>query len=177
YSTPFPPLEKLAGAKPISRPKTIKSILKSNSTFKPETFKGVNINEPSSTPAKANKNVLASKKNSTPTDSGCSRHMTGVKSYLHKYVEQPRPKGVFGDDLICITKGYGSIKCNGVEFFLEAKTFLLALAGVEDGSFMLTPLNVSGLNVELDFKIDLIVFGLDIGLAPANFSSGGKGVL
>ncbi|GJY38015.1 hypothetical protein Tco_0424379 [Tanacetum coccineum] len=22
-------------------------------------------------------------------DSGCSRHMTGVKSYLHKYVEQP----------------------------------------------------------------------------------------
>ncbi|GJR48333.1 retrovirus-related pol polyprotein from transposon TNT 1-94 [Tanacetum coccineum] len=25
-------------------------------------------------------------------DSGCSRHMTGVKSYLHKYVEQPGPK-------------------------------------------------------------------------------------
>ncbi|GJX61857.1 hypothetical protein Tco_0294757 [Tanacetum coccineum] len=26
-------------------------------------------------------------------DSGCSRSMTGVKSYLHEYVEQPGPKG------------------------------------------------------------------------------------
>ncbi|GKA61238.1 retrovirus-related pol polyprotein from transposon TNT 1-94 [Tanacetum coccineum] len=25
-------------------------------------------------------------------DNGCSRHMNGVKSYLHKYVEQPGPK-------------------------------------------------------------------------------------
>ncbi|GJZ79064.1 hypothetical protein Tco_0643901, partial [Tanacetum coccineum] len=25
-------------------------------------------------------------------DSGCSRSMNGVKSYLHKYVEQPGPK-------------------------------------------------------------------------------------
>ncbi|GKA58794.1 hypothetical protein Tco_0758107 [Tanacetum coccineum] len=45
-STPLPPLEKLAGAEPISGPKTIKSILMSNSTFKPETLKGVTINEP-----------------------------------------------------------------------------------------------------------------------------------
>ncbi|GKB94886.1 retrovirus-related pol polyprotein from transposon TNT 1-94, partial [Tanacetum coccineum] len=29
-------------------------------------------------------------------DSGCSRHMTGVKSYMHKYVEQSGPK-VFDD--------------------------------------------------------------------------------
>ncbi|GKA13315.1 retrovirus-related pol polyprotein from transposon TNT 1-94 [Tanacetum coccineum] len=49
-------------------------------------------------------------------DSGCSRHMTGVKIYLHKYVEQPRPKVVFGDDSPCITEGYGSIKCNGIVF-------------------------------------------------------------
>ncbi|GKC33458.1 hypothetical protein Tco_1040752, partial [Tanacetum coccineum] len=35
YSTPLPPMEKLAGAEPISGPKTIKSILKSNSTLKP----------------------------------------------------------------------------------------------------------------------------------------------
>ncbi|GJT76652.1 hypothetical protein Tco_1043377 [Tanacetum coccineum] len=47
-------------------------------------------------------------------DSGCSRHMTGFKSYLHKYVDQPGPKVVFGDDSTCITKGYGSIKCNGI---------------------------------------------------------------
>ncbi|GJR60544.1 retrovirus-related pol polyprotein from transposon TNT 1-94 [Tanacetum coccineum] len=48
-------------------------------------------------------------------DSGCSRHMTGVKSNLHKYVEQPGPKVVFGDDSTCTTKGYGSIKCNGID--------------------------------------------------------------
>ncbi|GJW24620.1 retrovirus-related pol polyprotein from transposon TNT 1-94 [Tanacetum coccineum] len=48
--------------------------------------------------------------------SRCSRHMTGVKSYLHKYVEQPGPKVVFGDDSTCTTEGYGSIKCNGIVF-------------------------------------------------------------
>ncbi|GJZ36535.1 retrovirus-related pol polyprotein from transposon TNT 1-94, partial [Tanacetum coccineum] len=47
-------------------------------------------------------------------DSGCSRHMTRVKSYLHKYVEQPGPKVVFGDDSTCITEDYGSITCNGI---------------------------------------------------------------
>ncbi|GKD72669.1 retrovirus-related pol polyprotein from transposon TNT 1-94, partial [Tanacetum coccineum] len=51
-------------------------------------------------------------------DSGCSRHMTGVKSCLHKHVEQPGPKVVFGDDSTCTNKGYGSIKCNGI-FFIK----------------------------------------------------------
>nr|GEV53321.1 retrovirus-related Pol polyprotein from transposon TNT 1-94 [Tanacetum cinerariifolium] len=67
-SIPFSPPKKLAGAEPIFGPKIIKSILKSNSTFKAETLKGVNINEPTSTPAKGNKNVLASKKKSAPAD-------------------------------------------------------------------------------------------------------------
>ncbi|GKD73345.1 retrovirus-related pol polyprotein from transposon TNT 1-94, partial [Tanacetum coccineum] len=166
-STPLPPLKKLDGAELISGPKTIKSILRSNSTFKVETLKGVKINEPSSAPAKGNKSSQASKVNSAPAgklksvkikddppmaivikelndlklqisknqssysrnnqqcdikkpiwylDSGCSRHMTGVKSYLDKYVEQPGPKVVFGDDSTCVTKGYGSIKCNGIVF-------------------------------------------------------------
>ncbi|GJU91169.1 hypothetical protein Tco_1303592 [Tanacetum coccineum] len=66
-SIPLPPLEKLVGAKPISGPKTIKSILKSNSIFKPETLKGVTINEPTSAPVKGNNNVSASKRNSAPT--------------------------------------------------------------------------------------------------------------
>ncbi|GJS01754.1 retrovirus-related pol polyprotein from transposon TNT 1-94 [Tanacetum coccineum] len=47
-------------------------------------------------------------------DSGCSRHMIGVKSYLYKYVEQPGPKVVFGDDSTCTFEGYGSIKYNGI---------------------------------------------------------------
>ncbi|GJZ63560.1 retrovirus-related pol polyprotein from transposon TNT 1-94 [Tanacetum coccineum] len=45
-------------------------------------------------------------------DSGCSRHTIGIKSYMHKYMEQPRPKVVFRDDSTCTTEGYGSIKCN-----------------------------------------------------------------
>ncbi|GKC68860.1 hypothetical protein Tco_1114743, partial [Tanacetum coccineum] len=49
-------------------------------------------------------------------NSGCSRHMIGVKSYLYKYVEQPGPKVVFGDDSTCTFEGYGSIKYNGIVF-------------------------------------------------------------
>ncbi|GJZ20532.1 retrovirus-related pol polyprotein from transposon TNT 1-94 [Tanacetum coccineum] len=60
-STPLPPLEKLAGAKPVFGPKTIKSILKSKSTFKDEALKGVIINEPSLAPAKGNISTLVSK--------------------------------------------------------------------------------------------------------------------
>ncbi|GJX61361.1 retrovirus-related pol polyprotein from transposon TNT 1-94 [Tanacetum coccineum] len=70
--------------------------------------------------ADALKSTMAESSNAnrskTPTKSGRSRHMTGVKSYLHKYVEQPGPKVVFGDDSTCITKGYESIKCNGIVF-------------------------------------------------------------
>ncbi|GKD14711.1 hypothetical protein Tco_1199118 [Tanacetum coccineum] len=51
-STPLPPLEKLAGANHVSGPKTIKSILKSNSIFKANALKGVTLKEPSSAPAK-----------------------------------------------------------------------------------------------------------------------------
>nr|GEV68362.1 retrovirus-related Pol polyprotein from transposon TNT 1-94 [Tanacetum cinerariifolium] len=63
-SIPLLPMRKLAGDEPIYGPKTIKSILKSNSTFKPKTW--VTINKPTSAPAKGNKNVLASKRNSAP---------------------------------------------------------------------------------------------------------------
>nr|GEX94417.1 retrovirus-related Pol polyprotein from transposon TNT 1-94 [Tanacetum cinerariifolium]GEY00331.1 retrovirus-related Pol polyprotein from transposon TNT 1-94 [Tanacetum cinerariifolium] len=64
FSTPLPPLKKLDGVEPISGPKTIKSSLRSNSTFKAKTLKGVIINEPSSAPAKGNKSSSASKVNS-----------------------------------------------------------------------------------------------------------------
>nr|GFB68861.1 hypothetical protein [Tanacetum cinerariifolium] len=65
YSTPFPLLKNLDGAEPIYGPNTIKSILRSKSTFKVKTLKGIIINEPSLTPAKGNKSSLASKVNST----------------------------------------------------------------------------------------------------------------
>ncbi|GJV06674.1 retrovirus-related pol polyprotein from transposon TNT 1-94 [Tanacetum coccineum] len=67
-STPFPSLKMLEGGEPISRPKTIKSILKLKSTLKAEALKGVIINEPSSAPAKGNKSSSASKLHSAPAD-------------------------------------------------------------------------------------------------------------
>ncbi|GJR87455.1 retrovirus-related pol polyprotein from transposon TNT 1-94 [Tanacetum coccineum] len=141
-STLLPPLKKLDGVEPISGSKTIKSILRSKSIFKAKTVKGVKINEPFSAPTKGNKSSSTSKVNSAPAgklksmkikddpplaicgirkpiwylDSRCSRHMTGVKSYLYIYEKQPGPKVVFGDDSTCTTKGYGSIKCNGLVF-------------------------------------------------------------
>ena len=42
--------------------------------------------------------------------------MTGVRSHLHKYVEQPGPKVVFGDNSSGTTQGYGSINLNGIIF-------------------------------------------------------------
>nr|GEV54274.1 retrovirus-related Pol polyprotein from transposon TNT 1-94 [Tanacetum cinerariifolium] len=65
-STPLHPLKKLDGAEPISGPKTIKSILKSKSTVKAETIKGIIINEPSSALAKDNRSSLVSKVYSAP---------------------------------------------------------------------------------------------------------------
>nr|GFA33220.1 retrovirus-related Pol polyprotein from transposon TNT 1-94 [Tanacetum cinerariifolium] len=49
-------------------------------------------------------------------DSGCSRHMTGVKQYLHIYSKESGPKEVFGDNSSGDTKGYGSVNCNGITF-------------------------------------------------------------
>ncbi|GKB49894.1 hypothetical protein Tco_0900647, partial [Tanacetum coccineum] len=65
-STPLSPLEKLTSVEPVSGPKTIKSILKSKSTFKAKTLKGITINEPSSAPARGNKSSSISKTNSAP---------------------------------------------------------------------------------------------------------------
>ncbi|GJS18841.1 hypothetical protein Tco_0413313 [Tanacetum coccineum] len=65
-STPLPPLKKLNGVEPTSGPKTIKSILRSKSTFKAEILKGAIINEPSSAPVKGNKNSSALVVNSAP---------------------------------------------------------------------------------------------------------------
>nr|GEY46600.1 retrovirus-related Pol polyprotein from transposon TNT 1-94 [Tanacetum cinerariifolium] len=49
-------------------------------------------------------------------DNGCLKSMTGVKIYLYKYVEQPGPKAVFGDNSSCPTEGYGSINYGGIVF-------------------------------------------------------------
>ncbi|GJT94556.1 hypothetical protein Tco_1090074 [Tanacetum coccineum] len=61
YSTPLPSLKKLEGVEHVSGSKTVKSALKSRSTFKAEALKGVIINEPSSAHAKGNKSTSALK--------------------------------------------------------------------------------------------------------------------
>ncbi|GKB43751.1 retrovirus-related pol polyprotein from transposon TNT 1-94 [Tanacetum coccineum] len=58
-------------------------------------------------------------------DSGCSRSMTGVKSYLHKYVEQPGLKVVFGDNSSCIIEGYGSINLSPMSINHEKYTLVI----------------------------------------------------
>nr|GEY41500.1 retrovirus-related Pol polyprotein from transposon TNT 1-94 [Tanacetum cinerariifolium] len=47
-------------------------------------------------------------------DSGCSRHITWIKQYLHKYSKDLGPKVVFRDDSSGDTKGYGSVNYNGI---------------------------------------------------------------
>ncbi|GJS45417.1 retrovirus-related pol polyprotein from transposon TNT 1-94 [Tanacetum coccineum] len=123
-------------------------------------LKSVIINEPSSAHVKGNKSSSASKVNSAPAgealqakkaealkstrcdirkpicylDSGCSRHMNSVKSYMHKYVEQPGPKVVFGDDSTCTTKGYGSIKYESIDSaFARFNTIITSLKALDEG--------------------------------------------
>ncbi|GJU49122.1 hypothetical protein Tco_1218677 [Tanacetum coccineum] len=79
-STPLSPPKKLDGNEPISGRKTIKSILRSKSTFKAETLKGVIINEPSSALAKDNKSSSASKVNPAPAGKLKS---VKIKDYPH----------------------------------------------------------------------------------------------
>ncbi|GJW64609.1 retrovirus-related pol polyprotein from transposon TNT 1-94 [Tanacetum coccineum] len=73
-------------------------------------------------------------------DSGCSRHMTGVKQYLHRYTKEPGPKVVFGDDSLGDTEGYGSVNCNGITFTRVAyvnglKHNLISISQLCDANF------------------------------------------
>ncbi|GKC19213.1 retrovirus-related pol polyprotein from transposon TNT 1-94 [Tanacetum coccineum] len=80
-STPLPPLKRLDGVEPVSGPKTIKSILRSKSTFKVETLKDVIINKPSLAPAKGNNSSSASKVNSALADCSLVSGLRMLKTY------------------------------------------------------------------------------------------------
>ncbi|GKD36561.1 hypothetical protein Tco_1252070, partial [Tanacetum coccineum] len=79
-STLFPPLEKPGNAEPISGLKTIKTTLKSISTFKIKALKGIIPNEPYSALAQENKKASASKSNSAPAENSKNAKTT---NYLH----------------------------------------------------------------------------------------------
>ncbi|GJT40401.1 hypothetical protein Tco_0940266 [Tanacetum coccineum] len=75
-------------------------------------------------------------------DSGCSRHMTGVKQYLHRYSKDPGPKVVFRDDSSGDTEGYGLVNCNGITFTRVAyvnglKHNLISISQLCDANFKL----------------------------------------
>ncbi|GJT29641.1 retrovirus-related pol polyprotein from transposon TNT 1-94 [Tanacetum coccineum] len=49
-------------------------------------------------------------------NSGCSRHMTWVKQYLHIYSKESGPIVVFGENSSGDIEGYGLVNCNGITF-------------------------------------------------------------
>nr|GEX97281.1 hypothetical protein [Tanacetum cinerariifolium] len=104
---PFLLLEKLNDAKPVFGPKTIKSIMKSKSTFKVETLKGIAINEPSSAPARANKCSSVSKTNSASAGESSSRSRPA------------RPAIHFPS---CIHYGYNDHKSDDYVYYLICET-------------------------------------------------------
>ncbi|GJY83106.1 hypothetical protein Tco_0496482 [Tanacetum coccineum] len=79
-STFFPPVEKPGDAELVYGPKTVKTTLKSISTFQAKYLKGIIPNEPSSAPTQENKKASALKSNSAPAENS-----KNVKStdYLH----------------------------------------------------------------------------------------------
>ncbi|GJV72726.1 hypothetical protein Tco_1492721 [Tanacetum coccineum] len=107
--TSFPPLEKLSGAKPVSGLKTIKSILKSNSTFKAETLKGVTINEPSSALAKGNKNASSFKTNLAPAGKLKNVKSVEVITMIH---------------MVIIGTVHTTIDHNDIKWFMRDKALL-----------------------------------------------------
>nr|GEY55804.1 putative ribonuclease H-like domain-containing protein [Tanacetum cinerariifolium] len=48
--------------------------------------------------------------------SGCSRYMTGVKQYMHRFSKEFGPKVVFGDKSSGDIEGYSLVNCNGITF-------------------------------------------------------------
>ncbi|GJS40086.1 retrovirus-related pol polyprotein from transposon TNT 1-94 [Tanacetum coccineum] len=73
-------------------------------------------------------------------DSGCSRHMIGVKQYLHIYLKEPGPKVVFGDDSSRDIEVYGSVNCNRITFTRVAyvnglKHNLISISQLYDANF------------------------------------------
>ncbi|GJY13205.1 retrovirus-related pol polyprotein from transposon TNT 1-94 [Tanacetum coccineum] len=73
-------------------------------------------------------------------NSGCSRHMTQVKQYLHIYSKESGPKVVFGENSSGDTEGYDSVNCNVITFTRVAnvnglKHNLISISQLCDANF------------------------------------------
>ncbi|GJV77158.1 retrovirus-related pol polyprotein from transposon TNT 1-94 [Tanacetum coccineum] len=94
-------------------------------------------------------------------DSGCSRHMIGVKQYLHKYSKESGPKVVFGDDSSGDTEGYGSVNCNRITFTRVAyvnglKHNLISISQLCDANFKVLFTKTQGTIFNQNDKVVLI---------------------
>ncbi|GKA19447.1 retrovirus-related pol polyprotein from transposon TNT 1-94 [Tanacetum coccineum] len=111
YVAPLPPLEKLTNVEPVFEPKTIKSILnilKSKSTFKIKTLKGITINEPFSAPARGNKSSSASKTNSA---------LAGKIISLRRGIKPRNPQNIIKNYETCGSNVHTTSDHNDIEWF------------------------------------------------------------
>ncbi|GKE69447.1 hypothetical protein Tco_1527519, partial [Tanacetum coccineum] len=82
-------------------------------------------------------------------DSGCSRHVTWVKQYLHRYSKESGPKVVFRDNSSCDTEGYGSVNRNRITFTRVAyvnglKHNLISISQLYDANFKVLFIKTQG---------------------------------
>ncbi|GJW92711.1 retrovirus-related pol polyprotein from transposon TNT 1-94 [Tanacetum coccineum] len=94
-------------------------------------------------------------------DSGCSRHMTGVKQYLHIYLKELGPKVVFGDNSSGDIEGYGSVNCNGITFTKVAyvnclKHNLISISQLCDANFKVLFTKTQGTTFNQNNEVILI---------------------
>ncbi|GJS01069.1 retrovirus-related pol polyprotein from transposon TNT 1-94 [Tanacetum coccineum] len=94
-------------------------------------------------------------------DSGCSRHMTMVKQYLHRYSKESGPKVVFGDNSSGDIEGYGSVNCNGITFTRVAyvnglKHKLISISQLCDANFKVLFTKTQGTIFNQNQKVVLI---------------------
>ncbi|GJS55589.1 retrovirus-related pol polyprotein from transposon TNT 1-94 [Tanacetum coccineum] len=125
---PLPPLSKLLGAEPIVKETKKKAQTKSPSIPDPSLEKKANSSTEQHLLTLMQEDYL--KRYVWYLDSGCSRHMTWVKQYLHKYLKESGPKVLFGDNSSGDTKGYGTVNYNGITLIGEpysTKTMKLCL--------------------------------------------------
>ncbi|GJW04083.1 retrovirus-related pol polyprotein from transposon TNT 1-94 [Tanacetum coccineum] len=107
---PLPPLLKLTGADPSGASKSRISLSDLTANMADLTLNTASKEIKKS----SNKDYL--KRFVWYLDSGCSRHMTGVKQYLHRYSKELGAKVVFRDDSLGDTEGYDLVNCNGITF-------------------------------------------------------------
>ncbi|GJZ77925.1 retrovirus-related pol polyprotein from transposon TNT 1-94 [Tanacetum coccineum] len=125
------------------------------------------------------KQRIANKQSTEPTENGYSRHITGVKQYLHIYSKESGPKVVFGDDSSGDTEGYGSVNCNVITFTMVAyvnglKHNLISISQLCDANFKVLFTKSQGTILNQNDEVFLIdsrrrdVYVIDINIENLN---------